>query len=261
MRLRSLLAIALFWLLPTAAMASGKLQLPLTMQLDTQESCIGGVPVVTTMKLTDAKGTPLSPEMLRVVHTERLHLLVISASLNDYHHLHPKPGKEAGTYEVRFVPGENGAYRLWADITPEGATHTYLHADLGKWPGKLAPADTEILEADYGKMHFTLSLDNPLRVGKASLARVNVSYYNEPFRGLQPVMGAFAHMVGFGEDGDSLLHIHPMGEEPSHSDQRGGPILKFHIMPEKSGFIKLFLQIRGWNQDIFVPFNVQVKPQ
>jgi len=91
------------------------------------------------------------------------------------------------------------------------------------------------------------------------MGNVVVTKGGQPFTGLEPVMGAFAHVVGFTEDYNSVLHVHPMGKEPTSDAERGGPKLEFHIEPEKTGFVKLFAQVRIDGKDIFAPFGITVK--
>ncbi|MBX9591216.1 MAG: hypothetical protein K2X43_18160 [Hyphomonadaceae bacterium] len=56
-----------------------------------------------------------------------------------------------------------------------------------------------------------------------------------------------------------MLHVHPMGVEPTRDTQRGGPRLDFHIAPAKPGFVKLFAQVRIGGRDLFAPFGIVVK--
>jgi hypothetical protein len=72
-------------------------------------------------------------------------------------------------------------------------------------------------------------------------------------------MGAFAHVVGFSENYHSIMHIHPMGKEPETAQDRGGPVLHFHIDPNRPGFVKIFAQVRIKGQDFYAPFSVMVK--
>ena len=106
---------------------------------------------------------------------------------------------------------------------------------------------------------FTLALGGEAKAGEAVTGNITVSKDGKPFNQLEPVMGAFAHVVGFGEDYSSVLHIHPMGKEPTSDSERGGEKLEFHIEPEKSGFVKLFAQVRINEKDIFVPLGMMVK--
>ena len=81
----------------------------------------------------------------------------------------------------------------------------------------------------------------------------------QPVNFLEPVMGAFAHMVGFYEDYETIAHIHPMGAEPTKDTERGGPTLRFHIEPEQAGYLKLFAQVQIDGKQVFAPFSILVK--
>lgn len=218
-----------------------------------------GVPVKGVVRLAFADGRPVTPADLRVVHTQKLHLLVIDPSLKDYRHLHPTATQVAGEYAFSFTPAMNGNYRLWADITPEATgTQLYARADMGHAPKKASPERGEHLRADVGGLHAVLSLEEPPQAHKAVMAQVTITKDGADFTQLEPVMGAFAHTVGFGEDFASVVHVHPMGEEPKNNDERGGPVLSFHLEPARAGVMKLFVQVRVSGEDIFFPFSVMV---
>lgn len=72
-------------------------------------------------------------------------------------------------------------------------------------------------------------------------------------------MEAFAHIFGFFDDRQTVVHIHSIGEEPSKATDKGGPELQFHIMPKKAGFIKLFVQVSINGKELFLPFGIVVK--
>lgn len=211
-----------------------------------------------TLTLTLADGTPATPDALQVVHTERVHLLVIDPTLTDYHHLHPEPGKKPGEYLLHFVPKRSGAYRLWADITPAGGQQVYAHTDIGTYPQAPQAAREEVHEVEAAGLTFTLTLDGRLEAGKATLATVTVHKGKAVFTRLEPLMGAYAHGVGFSEDGTQILHVHPMGDEPRGTGLMGGPELQFHLMPEREGFIRFFVQVRVNGKSVFAPFGLQV---
>ena len=77
---------------------------------------------------------------------------------------------------------------------------------------------------------------------------------------LEPVMAAFAHLVGFYEDGHTVVHLHPVGPEITDANLRGGPDLEFKFYPPKPGFIKLFCQVQVGGKAVFAPFGVNVAP-
>ncbi|PZO81396.1 MAG: hypothetical protein DI626_10885 [Micavibrio aeruginosavorus] len=215
-----------------------------------------------TVKLNAATdGKPLTFDDLKEAHTKKLHLLVIDPSLSDYHHIHPVAGKNPGEYVFDFTPLKNDSYRVWADVIPVATDkQEYVQADMGSPAEEKASIDKATsMTATVEGYTFTLSLDGEPKAGAPVMGSVTVSKDGQPFTQLEPVMGAFAHVVGFTEDYNSVLHVHPMGKEPSSDAERGGPKLEFHIEPEKAGFVKLFAQVRIGGKDIFAPFGITVK--
>jgi hypothetical protein len=205
-------------------------------------------------------GKPLEVDSLKLVHTQKFHLLVVDPTLTDYQHIHPQPTATPGSYLFSFTPKLSGGYRAWADITPVGDTQHYVHADLGE----VKPAVINKIEsrrAEVGGYIFTLTFDGPINAGGAVMATIFITDNKGQNVGtLEPVMGAFAHLVGFYDDYQTVLHAHPMGEEPKNDDARGGPKLMFHLMPEKSGFVKLFAQVKIGGKEIYAPFGITVLP-
>ncbi|NDC57199.1 MAG: hypothetical protein EBZ69_10435 [Alphaproteobacteria bacterium] len=136
----------------------------------------------------------------------------------------------------------------------------YVQTDMGTPAKEKASIDKATsMMATVDGYTFTLALDGEPKAGSPVMGNVTVTKDGQPFTGLEPVMGAFAHVVGFTEDYNSVLHVHPMGKEPTNDAERGGPKLEFHIEPEKAGFVKLFTQVRIGGKDIFAPFGITVK--
>lgn len=215
-----------------------------------------------TVKLNAvADGKPLTLDDLKEAHTKKLHLLVVDPTLTDYHHIHPVAGEKPGEYVFDFTPLKNDSYRVWADVVPVATgKQEYVQTDMGTPAKEKASIDKATsMTATVDGYIFTLALDGVPKGGSPVMGNVTVTKDGQPFTGLEPVMGAFAHVVGFTEDYNSVLHVHPMGEEPTSDAERGGPKLEFHIEPEKAGFVKLFTQVRIGGKDIFVPFGITVK--
>jgi hypothetical protein len=215
-----------------------------------------------TVKLNAvADDKPLTLDDLKEAHTKKLHLLIVDPTLTDYHHIHPVAGKNAGEYVFDFTPLKNDSYRVWADVIPVSTgKQEYVQADMGTLAKEKASIDKATsMTATVGGYTFSLTLDGEPKAGSPVMGNVVVTKGGQPFTGLEPVMGAFAHVVGFTEDYNSVLHVHPMGKEPTSDAERGGPKLEFHIEPEKTGFVKLFAQVRIDGKDIFAPFGITVK--
>lgn len=215
-----------------------------------------------TVKLNAvADGKPLTLDDLQEAHTKKLHLLIIDSTLTDYHHVHPVAGKNLGEYVFDFTPLKNDSYRVWADVIPVATgKQEYVQTDMGtSAKEKLSIDKATIMTSTVNGYTFTLALENEPKAGSPVMGNVTVTKDGQPFTQLEPVMGAFAHVVGFTEDYNSVLHVHPMGKEPTSDTERGGPKLEFHIEPEKGGFVKLFAQVRIKGKDIFAPFGIIVK--
>ena len=211
-----------------------------------------------------ADGAPLREEDLLVMHTERIHLLIVDPSLDDYHHVHPTPTQTPGEYAFNFQPRQKGPYRAWADVVPaESVVQEYVVADMpSDVQGEtLGEREAKLVNVVDG-LRYELSFDNksgPLRVGETVRGRLTVSRTNgQPFTQLEPIMGAYAHLVGFAEDYRTVVHLHPTGAEPKRPADRGGPTLEFKFYPPVAGFVRFYAQVSVGGVSRFARFGVTV---
>lgn len=223
-----------------------------------------GKSVPTVIRLTGADGKPLSLDQLEVAHTEKIHLLVIDESVTDYHHLHPVAGDRPGEYRFDFAPRFGGTYHIWADLVPKATGKQEYSKTTVKVEGPPATANNSAnttAAVDGYRFDLTTEKNAPLQAGKATVVKVKVTGPDgREFSKLEPVMGAFAHMVAFPADLASVTHVHPMGVEPKTAAERGGPDLSFHVEPDNPGFQKFFLQTQIGGKDKFAAFGLNVEP-
>lgn len=209
--------------------------------------------------IQDLKAKPVDVSQFEVVHTRPVHLLIIEPGLNDYHHEHPVQ-KTTGQYAFSFTPQTACSYRAWVDVQLKASHQQYIPVDLKGSEQCNEPIDKTVnLEASSQGYDFKLELEGDLKAGEAVFANMSISKDGQPVDFLEPVMGAFAHMVGFYEDYETIAHIHPTGKEPTEDTERGGPTLRFHIEPEKAGYLKLFAQVQIDGKQVFAPLGVLVK--
>jgi hypothetical protein len=201
------------------------------------------------------------------MHTKKIHLLINDHSLSDYHHEHPQPTTRPGDYQFTFTPAKPGPYRIWADVVPAATSvQEYVIADL---PADTAPqpiADREMqLSTVIDGLKYSLAFDPaalPVRAKQTIVGTITVTASDGTgFTQLEPVMGAFAHIVGFSEDGKSVLHIHPIGKEPTAPTDRAGPAFAFKFYAPSAGFLRLYCQVHINGKDVFAPFNLTVLPE
>ena len=222
-------------------------------------------PAAVTVTLTDARDRPVTEQDLLVMHTRPIHLLIVDRGLTDYHHEHPEPVADApGRYRFTFTPRRPGPYRVFADVVPTSTgVQEYARADL---PADTAPVPITDREptavATVGGLRFALGQDGPLRANHPTPMTLTVATANTgaPFARLEPTMGAFAHLVGFHEDGATVVHVHPLGREPDRATERGGPTLSFNFYPPAAGLIRLYAQVQVDGRQVFAPFTLTVTP-
>ncbi len=217
-----------------------------------------------TLRLKSAvSGKPLKSEDFEVVHTERIHALIIDPQLQDYKHVHPEEIDVPGEYSFTMTPDTECTYRLWADVTPVKGKQEYAVVDIagGDGCGNVGIDRTESVSATSGGYTATVSIPAAgIRSGKSVTLEVKlVDDKGDDVQELEPLMGAYAHMVGFYDDYRTIAHMHPMGDEPRTDEDRGSSPVSFHFEPQQSGFVKLFLQVMINGKEEVFPFGVVVQ--
>ncbi len=213
------------------------------------------------LTLKDNEGKPVTLDRLEEVHTQRFHLFLLDPSFNDFQHVHPTPTENPGEYRFSFTPTRS-TYRLWADVKDSAGQH-YVTAFLNnKAAQPTSWAKEETRYADEDGLRFAFKTDGDLRAGQETTAHISIYDVESgaPFTQLEPILGAYAHVIGVMNDYATLVHMHPMGDEPKKDTDRGGPYLSFHIQPTKPGFMRLFAQFTIYGQWVTVPFTLRVKP-
>ncbi len=232
-------------------------------EMVTTEKPVAGKKATAIVRLTGSDGKPLALDQLQVAHTEKLHLLVVDETRTDYHHEHPVAAERPGEYTFEFSPRFGGTYYIWADVVPTATGQQEYAKTEVKVQGPPAAKDRTLnttAEADGYRFSLTTENNETLQTGKATMVKVKVTTLDgRDFTALEPVMGAYAHMVAFPENLDGVTHIHPMGPEPEAATERGGPELSFHVEPEKPGFQKFFLQTQIGGREVYAAFGMEVK--
>ena len=140
---------------------------------------------------------------------------MVDSSLTDYHHEHPVPTRNPGEYSFSFTPVKPGGYRVWVDVRPYPlGFQEYAMTDIPAAVAGEPLTDRKVnLKATVDGLNYELILPKKtIRVGQPASARLGVtSADGKGFTQLEPLMGAFAHLVGFSEDYKTIMHLHPKG--------------------------------------------------
>lgn len=216
-----------------------------------------------TLTLRTASGKPIGPADLLVAHTRKLHLLVVDRTLTDYQHIHPEPGRRDGEWKFSLSPGRGGLYRVFADFTPAATQRgLYASADFnvqGPVATVITNASTLYQERGY---NFELVLPAIVQAGRPTVMRFRIESQGavkEPVP-LEPVMGAFAHLVTFDETRSGFAHLHPMENDLAKPPDALRPELDFKVTIPASGRYVIWAQVKIAGKEIFAPYWVDVLP-
>lgn len=217
--------------------------------------------IIKLTSLEEGKAILLSD--LKEAHTKKIHVLIFDQTLTDYQHVHPEPTKEPGIYQFEWTPKNEGVYKLWVDVVPlKTEKEEYIEAALTTVGKDNKPVDKTLTQnSKADDIWYTLSFETQtLKKGHAVMGSIKiVDAQGHDFKDLEPVMGAYAHIVAIHEDFQTITHVHPMGEEPSKESDRGGPTLSFHLDTKKAGYYKIWLQVQIEGSNVYVPFGVEVE--
>jgi hypothetical protein len=240
--------------LPVVAVRS-----PVSLSVTAASPPRAGAEVQARLTLTTFSGKPIAPEDLQVVQTKRIHLLIADPSLDDYQHVHPVPSRRPGEWEFRFHPRFGGAYRIFADFTPVATNRgLYSEAEMNiAGPPNPVVAGTQPLSwtADEDGYRFTLAPASlPVRAGIQANLTLSVRRLGGGAVPLQPIMGAFAHLVAFDTQRSGFAHIHPNPAETAATPDPTNPAFTFRLMIPRPGRYVIWSQVNLAGREIFAPF-------
>jgi hypothetical protein len=262
----------------------------MTVEAEATAGTAQGREVRGVVRLLTASGKPVGPVDLLVVHTRKLHLLVVDPTLSDYQHVHPEPAARDGEWAFAFTPKLGGVYRIFADFTPTATGRgLYAGADLmveetqdARGGGRDASGETAVLrgegappplerkaEGDVGAVAYRVSRDGfafslsvkggELYAGKPADLVFTIAREGGGDVPLRPVMDAYAHLVAFDEARSGFAHLHPNEADLSHAPDARAPRLTFKITIPQRGRYVVWAQVNLGGAETFVPFPVEVK--
>jgi hypothetical protein len=245
--------------IPVVAVAS-----PVALTLASGAPAAAGSTANVRLTLSTASGKRIAPADLLVAHTKRLHLLIVDPTLADYQHVHPEPAAGApGEWTFSFTPQSGGNYRVFADFTPAAtARGLYASADLAV-TGNASVAGERSIQRVVEREGFRFSLEpvtDPIRAGRTADLKFTVVRGDGGAVPLEPVMGAFAHLVAFDETRSGFAHLHPMETDLLQRPDATRPELNFKITIPRAGRYVIWSQVNLGGRELFVPFWFEVAP-
>src|ERR1035438_6885445 len=189
---------------------------------------------------------------VRSVHEKLFHLFIVSQDLQYFAHVHPE--FDGAAFRLNTVLPKPGTYRLLADFYPTGGTPqlapknittagytTPLEAAIPQLAPDLSPKRGENLEVE-------LKLDPPQPIaGKKTMLFVHLT----PAEGLEPYIGAWAHLLAVSNDLVDTIHDHPF-------IAGGGPDMQFNIFFPREAAYRVWIQFQRKGVVNTVAFTIPV---
>lgn len=218
------------------------------------------------VKLLKADGSPVLFQDLTVVHGEPLHVLAQERGLGDYQREFPERTETPGEYVFTFTPKKTAPYRLWADLVPLSTGLQELpFVDLPSGGTSAPPRDKDnayVVEQDG--LIFEMAVGGHVDIRERTTCGIALKVSRAdgtPMNELEPLMNSFAHLIGFYDDFETVVHLHPVAGDVTNRESRGGPVMSFNFYPPRAGFVRLYCQVQVKGRKIYAPFNVNVLPQ
>lgn len=195
----------------------------------------------------------LADENLYVIHEKKLHMLIYDSALKEFHHVHPE--YKNNQWEVDLDIPINGKYWVWAQggIDADGeefSAVTELKISNGTAAWKTPPVLSDIREGVSGTSKVTMD-NKTLMAGKTALLNLKFTRTDGTQPNIMQYLGAFAHIVAVPDDGDDLLHVHPMNSAKPDMGM-------MHITFPRKGAYRIWVQFIDENNLKVIPLSVVV---
>lgn len=237
-----------------------RLPFPVTVKLSGDQPPAVGVSANYTLSIETADGNVLRPSELAVTHTQKLHLLLIDPSLEDYQHIHPVPVDDSGEWKFSFAPRRPGTYKVFAEFVPAISLHQVIGETEITAPG--APTtgvERGLKPFSDGEYIYSLNEENgPMTAGTDATLDFTVQRKGGGEVKLEPIMGALAHLAAFDQQRNGYAHLHPSAAVAGTVDNPQRPELTFAFNTTEPGRYRVWAQLILDGRERYVPFDLDV---
>jgi heavy metal-binding protein len=213
-----------------------------------------GKDIQLTFRIEDPKIHALVRDF-EIVHEKLYHFFVVSQDLSFFEHVHPELEPDA-TFRLNVRFPQPGMYRVLSDFYPKGGTpqlavNTLLVSggDLESAPPKLAP-DLSPQRAANAEVELVTEPSRPLAGRKTTM-----SFRVKPNQGIEPYLGAWAHMLAADSDLIEMIHSHPIRVTDHAGEYKQ---LEFDMTFPRGGTYRVWVQSQRSGVVNTVAFNIPV---
>jgi Heavy metal binding domain len=191
-----------------------------------------------------------------VVHEKLYHVFVVSQDLSFFVHTHPERDPDEDFHlDIRFP--KPGMYRVLSDFYPAGGT-PQLIANTVIIPGdgfSLQPAQirADVSPRQTENSHVELVLSGPV----VARDKISLLFRVTPDEGIEPYLGAMAHMLAASSDLIDMMHSHPFQSVDARA--KAFKELTFNMIFPREGVYRVWVQFQRMGIVNTVSFDVPVQ--
>lgn len=193
-----------------------------------------GDPVSLLFKIRDPK-TGALVNRFELIHEKLFHMFVVSQDLEYFVHDHPVLSGN-GTFRYSGSLPKPGMYRVLADYYPANGTPQLTARTIFVPGGELRAATIESDLASKHAANLDVELTTEPRQPIAG-SKTMLFFRLKPADGLEPYLGAWAHMLAASDDLIDLIHTHPFLAD-------GGPQIQFNVIFPRAHNYKMWVQFQ-----------------
>lgn len=213
-----------------------------------------GENVQLTFRIEDPKTKALVRDF-EIVHEKLYHLFVVSQDLAFFLHTHPEPQPDR-TFRLDVRLPKPGMYRVLSDFYPkDGTPQLVVNTLIAR--GGLLPSEPAKLVPDVSPQHAANVQAELVMPAGGAVAGAKTPMYVRltPNEGIEPYLGAMAHLLAASADLIDLIHSHPI-----QSSDIGARFkqLQFDLTFPRPGIYRVWVQTQRKGLVNTVAFNVPV---
>jgi hypothetical protein len=213
-------------------------------------------PTLTGARLRLAVTHPKTRRVVRkfaIVHERPMHLFIVGDGLDHFAHEHPAPQPD-GVFMLDVRLPRPGPYMAIAEFLPEGGTPQTFQQLFTTGEAFSRPVQPALDLAPKIVEGMRISLDaSRVQAGesKALTFRIEDAASGAPATGLEPYLGASAHLLIVPVDLTEALHGHP-------TEDVRGPAIAFAPLVPRAGRYKVWIQFQRGGKVSTAAFVIEV---
>jgi hypothetical protein len=219
----------------------------------TPETIPAGQPLTIDIRAFDPT-TGAQVKNYEIVHEKPIHLFILSSDLEYFSHEHPTmvPG---GIFRHHTTLPKPGIYKVFADFYPLNGTPQLVPRIISTQGFRASIDETfvhparDIAPKEGANLKVALTLD-PIEPVPAKKTLLFIDL--DPIEGLEPFLGAWAHMLIESQDLIDTIHAHP-----SVADASGK--MQFDVFFPREAIYRVWIQFQRQGKVNTVAFTIPVK--